>query len=87
MNSECIVDAGLDFDLPALKLNDTETPLGVAAKRSKGFYYKVRYKTIFGEQISFISTLVIDAAHPESIMMILRGTDKLVPKVCVGEGT
>lgn len=81
---DCITGAGLDYDSPASGLD--AMPMGGSSSYSqKGMYLRVRYKTIFGETVSYEKSVVIDSAPRSTSLYRERSSGKYVRLRCVGD--
>lgn len=85
INQSCITSVGMDYDNTKLSLNsfDENSNSGFASVNRQGLYFKVSYKTIFQESVSYIIAMVVDSTDPNATLMMERGTGKMVPLKCI----
>jgi hypothetical protein len=86
VRSDCITGAGLGFQRHLTSdIDIMDRPQGAFLSRESSLLLKVSYKTIFGQQMSFVVSGVIDTANRKSDYMIPRGSKKASPLVCIGD--
>jgi hypothetical protein len=84
---DCLIDAGLEFDASNLTASTDwkNFKSGRASTQQTGFYFRLSYKTIFGEKVTYEKMGIVDSASRSLENAIQRGTGQLIPLKCVGD--
>lgn len=83
LQRSCITGAGLEFQPP--RIFDEKHESQTASSYSQLFLFKITYKTIFKQQMSFIASGVVDTSSRDSDFMVPRDSNKVAPLKCVGD--